>query len=196
MAIVTNFSDLDLSKTYTYADYLLFQFQERIEIIKGRIFKMSPAPSSTHQRISQNINFGFYTFFKNQPCSIFTAPFDVLLPISSKKKETTIVQPDLCIICDETKINEKGCMGSPDLIVEILSPNSSKHDITTKFNLYEEAGVLEYWIIEPSEKIVLVYSLQNGKYIGLKPFSEEENVKSILFPNLEMPVATVFNKIK
>jgi Uma2 family endonuclease len=171
-SIIKNLSDLDFSKQYTYSDYLKWQFSERVELIKGFIKKMSPAPSRNHQSISFNLTFNVGVYFKNKPCNIYVAPIDVRLPIKSTKKEHTVVQPDLCIICDERKLDDRGCNGAPDLIVEILSPNNSKHDVDTKFKLYEESGVQEYWIVEPSERYVLVYSLQNEKYIGSKPYSE------------------------
>lgn len=194
--IVKNFSDLDVSKEYTYADYLLWQFSERVELIKGYIKKMSPAPSVAHQRISQNINFEILTVFKGHSCHVFVAPFDVRLPIPSKKKDSTVVQPDLCIICDEDKLDDKGCNGTPDLIVEILSPKNSKHDVDTKFRLYEESGVKEYWIVEPTERLVLVYTLQNNKYIGSKPYSEGETIISPLFPEMKIEVESVFHNVK
>lgn len=194
--IVKNFSDLDLSKQYTYSDYLLWQFSERVELIKGFIKKMSPAPNVNHQRISQNINFEILSLFKNDSCAVFVAPFDVRLPIPYAKKNTTVVQPDLCIICDEAKLDEQGCNGAPDLIVEILSPNNSKHDVDTKFKLYEESGVKEYWIVEPNERLVLVYTLQNNTYIGLKPFTEGEIIVSPLFPDLKVEVTEAFKNVK
>lgn len=192
---IDNFSDLDLTKTYTYSDYLMFRFQERVEIIKGYILKMSPAPSSNHQTVSQNINFKIFSYFTNQSCRVFVAPFDVRLPIKSSKKDNTVVQPDLCVICDENKIDSRGCNGSPDLIVEILSPKNSKHDVETKFNLYQESGVKEYWIVETEQRIVLVYTLKEGEYIGLKPFGEGEIIKSILFPEMKIVVDDVFLKV-
>ena len=194
--IITNFSDLDLTKTYTYSDYLLFRFQERVEIIKGHILKMSPAPNTNHHTISQNLNGSFYNQFKNNTCRVFAAPFDVRLPIKSTNKNDTVIQPDLCIICDEKKIDQKGCNGAPDLIVEIISPSNSKHDIHTKFDLYQEAGVIEYWMVESIERMVLVYTLKNGEYIGLKPSVEGENIKSIVFPDLIIAVEDVFHKVK
>ena len=194
--IVKNFSDLDLTKQYTYSDYLLWQFSERVELIRGFIKKMSPAPSSNHQVIAKNIVFKYLLYFENKPCTVFFAPFDVRLPVPSKKGDTTVVQPDLCIICDETKLDDNGCNGAPDLIVEILSPNNSKHDVDTKFKLYEESGVKEYWMVEPVEKMILVYTLQNEIYIGLKPFTEGEIIKSPLFPDMKIDVESVFYKVK
>jgi Uma2 family endonuclease len=195
MTTVTKFSDLDLTKQYSYSDYLLWQFQERVELIKGFIMKMSPAPSMIHQRISNNLTGSFYENFKRKPCNVFAAPFDVRLPIPSAKKDSTVVQPDLCIICDESKLDKRGCNGTPDLMVEIISPNNSKHDVHTKFNLYQEAGVKEYWIIEPFDKIILVYTLINGEFIGLKPQVEGENIKSPLFPELDIAIEDVFYKV-
>ena len=114
MAIVTNFSDLDLTKTYSYADYLKWQFQERVELIKGFILKMSPTPSMAHQTVVNNLTGIFYINFRLTPCRVFQAPFDVRLPIPSAKKDSTVVQPDLCIICDESKLDVRGCNGTPD----------------------------------------------------------------------------------
>jgi Uma2 family endonuclease len=195
MAIITNFSDLDLTKTYSYTDYLLWQFQDRVELIKGFILKISPAPSMIHQRISNNLTGCFYENMKRKPCNVFQAPFDVRLPIASAKKDSTVVQPDLCIICDESKLDARGCNGTPDLMVEIISSNNSKHDVHTKFNLYQEAGVKEYWIIEPNDKIILVYTLVNNEFIGLKPQVEGENIKSPLFPELNIAIEDVFYKV-
>ena len=195
MAIITYFSDLDLTKTYSYSDYLLWQFQERVELIKGFILKMSPAPSMAHQTVVNNLTGIFYINFRQKPCRVFQAPFDVRLPIPSTKKDATVVQPDLCIICDESKLDARGCNGTPDLMVEIISSNNSKHDVHTKFNLYQEAGVKEYWIIEPNDKIILVYTLVNNEFIGLKPQVEGENIKSPLFPELTIAVEDVFYKV-
>jgi Uma2 family endonuclease len=189
---VLNFSDLDLTKQYTYSDYMLWQFQERVELIKGFIKKMSPAPNRLHQSISKNVSFKIYSFFEKHPCIVYVAPFDVRLPIKSGIKDTTVVQPDLCIICDEYKLDEQGCNGAPDLIVEIISPNNRKHDLETKFKLYEEAGVLEYWIIEPMQKMVLVYTLRDGIYIGLPPKIEGTIIESYTFPELKIAVDDVF----
>ncbi|WP_310558572.1 Uma2 family endonuclease [Flavobacterium sp.] len=194
MATVTNFSDLDLTKEYTYSDYLLWQFSERVELIKGFIRQMSPAPNRFHQVVARNITGIFLNAFIKHSCNVYFAPFDVRLPIPSKKKDTTVVQPDICVVCDKSKLDDAGCNGAPELMIEILSPNNSKHDVDTKFKLYEEAGVLEYWIVEPVEKIIFVYTLVNGKYIGLKPQTEGENIQSPLFPDLKIAIIDVFEE--
>jgi len=195
MATVNNFNDLDLNGTYTYADYLKWKFEERLELFRGKIFKMSPAPNRYHQEISGNLYFNLAKILKKGSYNLYAAPFDVRLQKlkANDEKVTTVVQPDLCIICDENKLDDKGCNGSPDLIVEILSPGNSKKEMGIKFDLYEENEVKEYWIVDPSEKTVLMYVLKEYKFIGLKPFIEDDNIKSTLFPDLNFPLAEVFN---
>lgn len=193
---VTKFSDLDLTKEYSFADYLTWKFQERIELIKGKIFEMSPAPSRIHQRISGNLHLKLGNLLQNKTCGLYAAPFDVRL-INFKKSTndnqvTTVVQPDICIICDREKLDDKGCIGAPDLIIEILSPGNTEREMGIKFDLYEENQVKEYWIIEPTDKTIFIYTLQNDKYIGLKPQTHLDVVKSPLFPNLDFPVSDVF----
>lgn len=194
--MITDINLLDISKKYSYADYLLWKFEERIEILRGKIFKMSPAPSSSHQRYSITLLRYFFNYFQNNSCQIFHAPFDVRLPDSQKKNRDkdifTVVQPDLCIICDKSKIDERGCVGAPDLIVEILSPGNTTKEMKNKFRLYEEAGVREYWLVEPNDRVIFVYVLREGIYIGLAPFTEEDTLKSEIFDGLEMSVAEIF----
>jgi Uma2 family endonuclease len=194
--IVTDITELDLNGTYTYADYLLWQFKERVELIKGKIFKMSPAPSTWHQKISAKLHLEIGGFFKNHYCQAFYAPFDVRLPKKGQRltdqKIYTVVQPDLCVICDEFKLDERGCLGAPDLIVEILSPGNSKVEMFNKFELYQESGVREYWLVEPSQNAVLVYVLDNeGKYVGLQPAINV--LKSTIFPELEIDLKQIFS---
>jgi Uma2 family endonuclease len=157
---------------------------------------MSPAPARIHQDISRNVSVILYKYFSNSPCKLYYAPFDVRIPNknkSTKEKEVfTVVQPDLCVICDLNKLDDKGCLGAPDLIVEILSPGNSQKEMDIKFNLYEESGVQEYWLVYPAEKSINIFVLQDGKYIGLRPYSETEILKSQLFPDLEMDLSQVF----
>ena len=195
MSIVTKFSDLDLKKVYTYADYLTWQFDERVELIKGFIRKMSPAPNRKHQHLVGSLYLLLHKSNNFKNCKIYLSPFDVRLPIPSKKKDTTVVQPDSCIICDESKLDDHGCNGAPDLIVEILSPFNTKHDLDTKFRLYEEAGVKEYWIVQPTDQNILVYYLVDNKYYGSKPFVTEEFIESKVFPDLKINVSDVFENI-
>lgn len=188
---ITNINQLDLNKTYTFADYLLWRFKERVELIKGKILKMSPAPAPNHQRISQKINQKLYSFFESTPCELFYAPFDVRLP-NKNGEILTVVQPDLCVICDRNKIDDKGCLGAPDLVIEILSPGNSKKEMNLKFSLYEESGVSEYWVVDFSEKFILIYSLENGEYISRKPVADGEMLQSIKFPDLRFSTQDLY----
>lgn len=189
---IVSYGQLNPEGSYTYWDYLKWKFEERVELIKGKVFKMSPAPGPNHQRISGKLIMQIMPVFEGTACSVFHAPFDVRLPIPKAGKDTTVVQPDLCIICDRSKIDRRGCDGAPDLVVEILSPGNSRHEMDTKFGLYQESGVKEYWIVEPAERAVFVYTLQNDRYIGLRPFVEGMRVESPLFPGLRIAVSDIF----
>ena len=155
MAVITRLSQLDPEGTYSYADYLKWQFQERVELFRGKIMKMSPAPSLKHQSVSFNLSGFFFSQFRHENCRLYAAPVDVRLynrKKSAKASEDvfTVVQPDLCIVCDPVKLEDgQSCNGAPDLVVEILSPGNSKKEKKDKFELYEEAGVREYWLVEP-----------------------------------------------
>lgn len=194
--MITDIDQLDFDKTYSYADYLTWRFQERLELFKGRLFKMSPAPSTNHQRVASNLHGILWSKFKNHSCKLFSAPFDVRL--LDKKKSTndseifTVVQPDLCIICDEDKLDQRGAFGAPDLVIEILSPGNSKKELKYKYDLYEEAGVLEYWIVNPEDKTFLIYVLRDNQFIGLHPLIEEDQIKSPLFPQLDFILEEIF----
>jgi len=161
-AVVTNINDLDVvNGIYRYADYLLWKFQERVELLKGKIFKMA-APSPTHQEISGLLFVTLFAYFKDKKCKVYHAPFDVRLPRKNEKDEEilTVLQPDLCVICNPEKIDSRGCLGAPDLVVEILSPGNSQKELDNKFRIYEEAGVAEYWIVDPEHEAVGVNVLR------------------------------------
>lgn len=186
------------NKIYTYADYLTWtNIKERIELIKGRVFKMSPAPARKHQKVSFKLSMLLGNYFKNKDCEVYTAPFDVRL-VDKRKQSTkdkdiiTVFQPDLCVICDKTKLDDLGCIGAPDLIIEILSPGNSVKEMKNKFELYEENEVREYWMVDYVEKTILIYVLDNGTYRGLKPITVEEDAKSYIFPGLKFSVKEIF----
>jgi Uma2 family endonuclease len=190
------FDQLDLNGTYTYADYLKWTFEERLEIIKGKIFPMS-APARIHQRVSGKFFNKIANFLEGKLCEVYSAPFDVrLTPLKRNKsnKVHTVVQPDLCVICDLDKLDDKGCVGAPDLIIEILSPGNTRKEMREKYDVYEENGVKEYWLVEPQDKCVFVYVLNEvGKYIGLQPVTDEDILISTVFPDLQIDLARVFD---
>ena len=206
--MITDINQLDLNRTYTYADYLTWQFKERVELIRGKIFRMSPAPNDEHQRISSTLHGLIWSFLRKSPCQVRHAPYDVRLTISreiqvsSERKKTafslsdeqieTVVQPDITVICDPAKIDKKGCMGSPDLVIEILSEGNNKTDVDEKFRIYEDAGIPEYWIVHPTEQTVTAYTLQNGKYSGSKPYTAGEAIPCQALKGFTLEVAELF----
>lgn len=144
---------------YTYADYLEWDTDKRYELIYGEAI-MKSSPSSTHQRISRKIFRQIEDFLDGKPCEPFYAPLDVRLfekEGDSNDYVDTVVQPDIFVVCDQKKIDEYGIKGAPDLIIEILSPSNFRHDRIVKLNLYNEAGVREYWIVDPTNKSVQVF---------------------------------------
>lgn len=194
--MITSFDQLDPTKQYTYADYLKWQFQERLELIKGYIYKMSPAPSRRHQAIIWNLTGQIWNHLKGHPCKAYSAPFDVRLPVKDRKSNqeiTTVLQPDICVICDLLKLDDKGCLGAPDLVIEVLSPGNSVREIDQKFNLYEESGVREYWVIYPEYGYVNIFLLdESGKFVGQHPKSNGELLYSKVFPDLVINLSEVF----
>ncbi len=197
MKKITDISQLDPQGIYTYADYLTWQFEQAVELIKGKLLKMA-APNRKHQRISWQLSGRFYIILKGQPCEAYAAPFDVRLldkkkSLKANKDVLTVVQPDLCVICDKEKLDEKGCIGAPDLIVEILSASNSKKEMRTKKELYEENEVKEYWIIDPTHETLLQYTLQeNGTYTAPIIFVNDEIVQSTTFPSLTIDLNEIF----
>lgn len=156
---------------------------------------MSPAPSWRHQGVSRNTFKIIDAFFEGKQCGVFYAPLDVVLPSSSYNKSNTVVQPDVTVLCDMSKLDDHGIVGTPDLIVEILSRGNTKHDLSTKFELYQEAGLPEYWIISPMEKTIIIYTLQEGLFIGSKVYTEGEIARSKHFEGLDVDVNKVFEGI-
>jgi Uma2 family endonuclease len=193
---IVNEPALEYDGQYTYGDYLKFEYDHMVELIRGKIYRMTPAPASYHQDISGEIFTFFKIYLKGKTCKIYNAPFDVVLPVENQKKNTatTVVQPDICIICDLTKIDAAGCTGAPDLIVEILSPSTSNKDLNDKYSIYEESGVSEYWIVMPNEKLVEVFYLENGRYSRIKVYTQDEKISPILFPDLEIDLVEVFKE--
>lgn len=186
--------ELDMNKTYTYADYFRWKLEERVELIRGRIFKMSPAPNRRHQQISGNIFYELKRFVQRGPCEVYSAPFDVRLPrkSASDKDITTVLQPDVCVVCDAGKLDEKGCVGAPDIVVEVLSPGNNAKELKNKYEVYEEAGVREYWVVSPQDETVLVYTLTGGKYTASRMMVAGDSVHSTVLNGFSLDVARLF----
>jgi Uma2 family endonuclease len=198
MPTITDISQLNLDKVYSYADYLNWKMDQAVELIRGRVLRMSPAPRTIHQRISFALSGVFFNFHKEHHCDAFAAPFDVRLYDLKKSSKAnkdihTVVQPDLCIICDAEKIDERGCLGAPDLIVEILSPGNSSKEMRLKYELYEASGVQEYWIVDPEHQTVhLFYTDANDTYQLSKIYIPEDELQSVIFPDLRVSLSEVF----
>jgi Uma2 family endonuclease len=191
MKTITDIRELDTNGSYTYADYLTWQFRERVELILGKIFKMSPAPSSTHQQISVAISTSIFTFLKRKDCKVYAAPFDVVLP-NITGILNTIVQPDITVVCDPKKITERGCEGVPDLIVEIVSKSSVTRDLHEKYGIYQQAGVREYWIVHPLDRSLVIFTLTEGKYQPSKPLTKGDIATSIVLPGFTLDLNELF----
>ena len=183
----------DSTVEYTYDDYYDWLFTERVELIFGKVLPMA-APNRLHQTVIRNLNTIFGIFFQGKSCEFYPAPFDVRLPVGIKKgKYTTVVQPDLSVFCDQEKLDQKGEKGAPDLVVEILSPGNSRRDMKDKFEVYELAGVREYWIFHPIDSFVLPYLLnEEGKFIGLPSVHPPDILHSRIFPELSFSLEGIF----
>jgi len=181
-------------KVYTYSDYLNFDFDYMVELIRGKIFKMTPAPSMRHQDISLNLSTIFGNYFKRKRCKVYAAPTDIVLPIENRKngEEHTVVQPDLSIFCDLSILKEQAAFGPPTLVVEILSPHTRKKDIQLKYDVYEEAGVQEYWVIMPQEELLEQFVLIDDKYQRIQTYTREDVVEARVVEGLSVEVEEVF----
>ena len=200
MAVITDFSQLDPNGVYSYADYLTWKFDQALEIIKGKIFKMA-APSSMHQDISLALTLALGNHFKNHSCKLYIAPFDVRLfdrkkSIKANKDVYTNVQPDLCIICDLTKIDKRGCLGAPDLMIEILSPGNSRREMKIKKELYAETGVREYWVVDPTSETVTRFNFnEEGLTTSTDIFVSDDVMPSLIFPDFILKLVEIFPEI-
>jgi len=176
---------------YSYSDYMKWQFQERVELIMGKIFPMS-APTTLHQHIIGELFFTMYAFFKHTLCNVILSPIDVRLPVGKQGNTfKTVVQPDLCVICDKSKIVTQGIISAPDLVVEILSPSNRQIEMHEKFEAYQASLVREYWIIHPEEQWMLQYVLnENHLFVLHKKYENLSQLASVIFQGLVVDVAT------
>jgi len=199
MPPIISLSQLDPSQCYTYADYLTWRFEEFVELIKGKLRRKMSAPTAVHQTYSVNITSEIRAFLKGKGCKVFAAPFDVRLTRSTGPGDaqvTTVVQPDICVVCDLGKLDKRGCLGAPDWIVEIVSPGNVTHDTKTKFDLYEENGVREYWIVYPGEQTVVAYVLdEHGRYQPVGEYAEPGPVPVAAVPGLVLEWADIFDDL-
>lgn len=164
---------------YTFADYLSWDEDERIELLNGVPFMMS-SPLRIHQEIAGAIFVQLYRFLEGKKCRVYQAPFSVRLFEAKKdvpEDVQTVVEPDISVICDENKLDQYGCQGAPDFVIEVLSSSTRRHDRITKYNLYQQAGVREYWIIDPDSRAVDVFLLENGMFRPYEAYGQKDIAK-------------------
>ncbi len=195
--MITNIDELDPNKQYSYADYLTWHFDERVELIKGWISRMSPASLVLHQVISMSLSNQIFSYLRGKQCKVFAAPFDVRLTNKrrqvSDKSIVSVVQPDISVICDMEKLDDKGCIGAPEWIIEILSPGNARKEMKEKFSLYEENGVKEYWVVSPIYEIVQVYDLINEKFVWRNNYVKEDMIPVGIFEGFMIDSNSMFS---
>lgn len=192
---------LEREKIYTYADYLEWDEDVRAEIIDGTVYMMSP-PFTIHQRVARKLSMKLANFLEGKTCEVFIAPFGVRLFPKEDNSDKNVVEPDIVVVCDPSKIDERGCNGPPDLVIEILSPSNRYKDRLRKFNLYLRAEVREYWVVYPEDNVVEVSIYKEGQYnnrvYGLNEPETRENerfkeiVPVSVLPGLEIDLNDIF----
>ncbi|MCI5120715.1 MAG: Uma2 family endonuclease [Candidatus Electrothrix sp. AUS4] len=181
---------------YSYADYFSWDDQKRWELINGEVWDMSPAPSRLHQDVLARLFYALFDYFKEKECEVYIAPFDVRLPDKQEADDPeifTVVQPDISVICDRKKLDDRGCVGPPDLIIEILSPSTAAKDLKVKRLLYEQHGVQEYWLLHPIDKVAMLYTLTTEKqYDKAQILDREDTLTSVQFDQLSIALHSIF----
>jgi Uma2 family endonuclease len=166
-------------ETYTYADILAMDEHTRAEIIDGELFMMAP-PSTGHQVISGELFGQLWQFLRGKPCQGFSAPFGVRLFPREDLRDDTFLEPDIVVVCDSAKLTKAGCEGAPDMVVEILSPSNTRHEMLLKFKKYLAAGVREYWVVDGDEKTAEIHVFEQGRYvISIAESSDEVPVTAL-----------------
>lgn len=185
------------NKKYTYTDYIKWPDNERWEIIDGTPY-MQSAPTWQHQSISGELYRQISNYLFDKSCRVFAAPFDLCLTENDENMDdvSNVIQPDIIVVCDKTKLRKTGYFGVPEFIIEISSPSTTRQDRVYKFNIYERAGVKEYWIVEPDGKYISVFTLQDNKRYGRpEAYTEAEKVQLSVFSDLILDLKTVFEGV-
>ena len=165
---------------YTAEDFYNMPDDVRAELINGKLYYMA-SPSRIHQKILGELHFMILRYIKskNGTCEVYPAPFSVQL----QEENDTVLEPDISVICDPSKLNARGCIGAPNWIIEIVSPSSVTHDYFVKLNLYINAGVREYWIVNPQDRNVTVYSIEQDMF-HVKTYSFHDKIKAGIYDDL------------
>ena len=183
-----------LEERFTYADYCAWPENERWELIDGAAYALA-TPTFAHQRVSGEIFGQLREFLKGKPCQVFYAPFSVRL--NADEGDDTVVEPDILVVCDNKKLEDgKGVVGAPDFVIEILSPSTAKHDRERKFRLYQKAGVREYWVVDPDDKLLMAYVLRDGRYLGSVFFEDDASVPVEVLDGCTINLTEVFEGLQ
>jgi Uma2 family endonuclease len=180
---------------FSYADYLTWHDDQRWELINGEPLLMAPAPNRIHQTVSRKLSYQIESYMQDKPCELFFAPFDVRLeePGTSNEDIFNVVQPDLLVVCDPAKLDTHGCIGAPDWIIEIISPSTASKDHIIKRELYERFGVTEYWIVQPMDRLIMVYQLTPDRCYGRPAVYSESDIVTVgILPELQIDLKPVF----
>lgn len=177
---------------FTYNDYANWGDTVRCELIEGEPYMMAPAPTEKHQSILSCLHREISGYLKGKSGRIYPAPFDVRL-FGMGDNDSTVVQPDISVICDLSKLDERGCNGAPDMIIEILSPSTEKHDLFTKYGLYKEAGVKEYWIVNPVTKIIQIHIFKDNQY-AVAAYGDTEKISVHILEDCEIYLKDIFEE--
>jgi Uma2 family endonuclease len=175
---------------YTYADFLEWDEDFRAELLDGEIVMMAP-PLRVHQEIVSELFFQIKSYLKGKKCKVYPAPFAVRLFPIKNRSDDTVFQPDIVVVCDPEKLDDRGCNGPPDLVIEIISPSTAKYDRVYKLRKYQKAGVREYWIVDPETKSVQVFVLEDGRYVA-SVYEESEKAPVFILKDCEIDLAAVF----
>jgi Uma2 family endonuclease len=180
------------TRKFTYADYKSWELKrgERFELIYGEAYAMA-APNTAHQLIAMTLAGEFYAFLKGKPCKVIPAPFDVRLFYAEDESDDTVVQPALVVVCDSEKLGPEGCRGAPDMVVEILSPSNTAVEMSLKLGLYLEAGVKEYWLVDPDNKLLYAYRLDGSRY-NAQLYRQADAAESPTLPGLAISLSALF----
>jgi len=193
MSDAMRIEDYSEDRHYTYADYLEWEGPQRYQLINGEVFQMA-SPSVAHQALLMGLSIQFGSWLQDKPCKVFAAPLDVRLFPEEDNSDDTVVQPDLLVVCDKDKLGKGSVNGAPDLVVEIVSPSNSHRELFIKFQYYLEAGVREYWVIDPEEQKVQVHIYENGHYLSTG-YKNNARIPVTILPGFEIALADLWARI-
>jgi Uma2 family endonuclease len=181
-------------KQWTYKDYREWELKEgeRYELIDGAAYAMA-GPNAYHQSILTELLRQFANYLSGKPCKVYPAPYDVRLFYEEDESDDTVVQPDISVVCDEKKRGSEGCRGAPDFVAEILSPSNTAFEMERKFELYRQAGVREYWVLDPEQKILRAYQFEGGRIL-IRSHASGDTARVNIFKDLEIALEPVFGE--